>query len=141
MIYIFSKLTLKYYSFLNDVYTEIPVDDSKEEYNNMMLDFNAIDQVESLPFEIEEMNKPKVPVQVHNHKLRLALIHFETMPSSIDLAIDSMTDGMAKEQLFTLWNYAPMLERSDSNLIYMATQFGITSEQLDQIFIYANSLS
>lgn len=82
----------------------------------------------------------EVPAEVHNHKLRLAMIHFGIMPSSIDMAIEAMTDLTMKEKLFTLWNFAPMLERADSSLNYMATQFEISQNVLDQIFIYANSL-
>lgn len=82
----------------------------------------------------------QVPQQVHNHKLRLALIHFEIMPSAIDMAIDAMTDLTMREKIYTLWNFAPILERADTSLNYMATQFEISQQNLDQIFIYANTL-
>jgi len=82
----------------------------------------------------------EVPQQVHNHKLRLALIHFGIMPSQIDMAIEAMTDLTIREKIYTLWNFAPMLERADTSLNYMATQFEISQPNLDQIFIYANTL-
>jgi len=82
----------------------------------------------------------EIPQQVHNHKLRMALINFGVMPSSIDMAIEAMTDLTMKEKIYTLWNFAPMLERADTSLNYMATQFEISQPNLDQIFIYANSL-
>lgn len=81
-----------------------------------------------------------VPAEVHNHKLRLAMIHFGIMPSSIDMAIEEMTDLVMREKIYTLWNFAPMLERADTSLNYMATQFEISQPNLNQIFIYANSL-
>ena len=90
--------------------------------------------------EIEAYNKSLIPIDVHNHKLRLSLIHFGIMPSSIDIAIEAMTDLTMREKTYTLWNYAPMLERADTSLNYMANQFEISQEQLDSIFIYANSL-
>ena len=90
--------------------------------------------------EIDEYNKPFVPKEVHNHKLRLALIHFGIMPSQIDAAIEAMSDLTMREKICTLWNFAPMLERSDSSLNYMAGEFQISQPNLDQIFIYADSL-
>jgi hypothetical protein len=90
--------------------------------------------------EIEAYNRSLIPKQVHNHKLRLALIHFGIMPSQIDAAIEAMTDLTMREKIYTLWNFAPMLERADTSLNYMATQFEISQPNLDQIFIYANTL-
>ena len=82
----------------------------------------------------------EVPQEVHNHKLRLAMIHFGIMPSEIDMAIEAMTDLTMREKIYTLWNFAPMLKRADSSLNYMATQFEISQNFLDQMYIYANTL-
>lgn len=79
----------------------------------------------------------EVPAEVHNYKLRLALIHFGILPSSIDAAIESIVDPAAKERLYSLWNFAPMLERTNQDLINMAADFNISPEMLDQLFIYA----
>lgn len=81
----------------------------------------------------------KIPLQVHNYRFRLALIYFGVLPSSVDAAIDAIEDAVQKEKLFSLWNFAPFLERADPSLINMANDFGITPAALDQIFIYANS--
>ena len=90
--------------------------------------------------EIAEANKPKVPIQVKNMKFRLALIKSGIMPSSIDSVITQMPEGAMKENIFTLWNFADYLERNDASLNYMAGQFNITHEQLDEIFINGNLL-
>ena len=82
----------------------------------------------------------EVPASVHNFKFRLALIHFGILPSSIDSAITAILDPVNQEQLYSLWNFAPLLERADPKLIGMATQFQISPEALDQIFIYAGSI-
>ena len=92
------------------------------------------------PEEIAEANKPKVPIQVKNMKFRLALIKSGIMPSSIDTAITQMPESAMKENIFTLWNFADYLERIDASLNYMAGQFNITHEQLDNLFILANTL-
>ena len=92
------------------------------------------------PEEIAEANKPKVPIQVKNMKFRLALIKSGIMPSSIDSVITQMPESAMKENIFTLWNFADYLERIDASLNYMAGQFNISQEQLDNLFILANTL-
>ena len=95
---------------------------------------------ESTPEEIAEANKSIVPIQRKNMKFRLALIKSGIMPSSIDSVITQMPEGAMKENIFTLWNFADYLERNDASLNYMAGQFNITHEQLDNLFILANTL-
>ena len=92
------------------------------------------------PEEIAEANKRKVPIQVKNMKFRLALIKSGIMPSSIDSLITQMPEGAMKENIFTLWNFADYLERNDVSLNYMAGQFNITHEQLDNLFILSDTL-
>lgn len=92
------------------------------------------------PEEIAEANKPIVPIQVKNMKFRLALIKSGIMPSSIDSVITQMPEGAMKENIFTLWNFADYLERNDVSLNYMAGQFNITHEQLDNLFILSDTL-
>ena len=103
--------------------------------------WNGTDFVEgATPEEIAEANKPIVPIQVKNMKFRLALIKSGIMPSSIDTAITQMPEGAMKENIFTLWNFADYLERNDVSLNYMAGQFNITHEQLDNLFILSDTL-
>ena len=112
-------------------------------YNGNFVDavWNGTEFIEgATPEEIAEANKPKVPIQVKNMKFRLALIKSGIMPSSIDTAITQMPEGAMKENIFTLWNFADYLERNDASLNYMAGQFNITHEQLDNLFILANTL-
>ena len=137
-MYIISQLTGKIY--LNGV--EIPLDDSKQEFQQYLIDKDivGVQYVEATPQEIAEANKPIVPIQVKNMKFRLALIKSGIMPSSIDTAITQMPEGAMKENIFTLWNFADYLERNDVSLNYMAGQFNITHEQLDEIFINGNLL-
>ena len=92
------------------------------------------------PEEIAEANKPIVPIQVKNMKFRLALIKSGIMPSSIDSVITQMPESAMKENIFTLWNFADYLERNDASLNYMAGQFNITHEQLDNLFILSDTL-
>ena len=112
-------------------------------YNGNFIDavWNGSEFIEgATPEEIAEANKPKVPIQVKNMKFRLALIKSGIMPSSIDTAINQMPEGTMKENIFTLWNFADYLERIDASLNYMAGQFNITHEQLDNLFILSDTL-
>ena len=137
-MYIISQLTGKIY--LNGL--EIPLDDSKPEFQQYLLDKDivGVELIEATPEEIAEANKPIVPIQVKNMKFRLALIKSGIMPSSIDSVITQMPEGAMKENIFTLWNFADYLERNDASLNYMAGQFNITHEQLDNLFILSDTL-
>ena len=120
----------------------------RDDRNQNFIDFlqwqsneeNEIVFVEMFSEEIAEANKPKVPIQVKNMKFRLALIKSGIMPSSIDSVITQMPEGAMKENIFTLWNFADYLERNDASLNYMAGQFNITHEQLDNLFILSDTL-
>ena len=137
-MYTISQLTGKIY--LNGV--EIPLDDSKAEFQQYLIDKDIVvfELIEATLEEIAEANKPKVPIQVKNMKFRLALIKSGIMPSSIDSVITQMPEGAMKENIFTLWNFADYLERNDASLNYMAGQFNITHEQLDNLFILSDTL-
>ena len=137
-MYIISKLTGNIY--LNGI--KVPLDDSTQEFQQYLIDKDIVgyELIEATPEEIAEANKPKVPIQVKNMKFRLALIKSGIMPSSIDSVITQMPEGAMKENIFTLWNFADYLERNDGSLNYMAGQFNITHEQLDNLFILANTL-
>ena len=137
-MYIISKLTGNIY--LNGI--KVPLDDSTQEFQQYLADKDIVgfQYVESTEQEIAEANKPKVPIQVKNMKFRLALIKSGIMPSSIDTAINQMPEGAMKENIFTLWNFADYLERNDASLNYMAGQFNISQEQLDNLFILSDTL-
>ena len=121
----------------------IPQDDTNELFQqrcDFLENGGQFEILESTPEEIAEANKPIVPIQIKNMKFRLALIKSGIMPSSIDSVITQMPEGAMKENIFTLWNFADYLERNDASLNYMAGQFNITHEQLDNLFILANTL-
>ena len=90
--------------------------------------------------EIAEMEKAKIPIQVKNMKFRLALIKVGMSVNQISQAIEKMPQSNVKEQIQTLWEYADYFERNDKTLVAMAVQFGITTEQLDNLFILAETL-
>lgn len=92
------------------------------------------------PQEIAELQKIKVPQVVTNVQLRLALIKAGHSVIAITGFINSMPNGQQKEEILTLWEYSNYMHRNDSNLIAMATQLNFTEEELNNLFILANTL-
>lgn len=138
-MYRISKISGKEY--INDI--EIPKDDTNQLYIDrceFLENGGEFVYFEATPEEIAEANKAKVPIKVKNMKFRLALIKSGIMPSSIDSVITQIPEGAMKENIFTLWNFADYLERNDASLNYMAGQFNITHEQLDNLFILSDTL-
>lgn len=72
-------------------------------------------------------------------QLKLALIDFGIMPSSVLLAINQIEDIVTRETFLTLWNDADFFERQDPKLISMATTLELTNEQTDALFILAST--
>ena len=140
MVFKISKISGKWY---NENNIEVSLDTNTQSGKDVelwLLQGNEPDFFEGTAEEIAEANKQVVPIQVKNMKFRLALIKSGIMPSSIDTAITQMPEGAMKENIFTLWNFADYLERNDASLNYMAGQFNITHEQLDNLFILSDNL-
>jgi hypothetical protein len=66
---------------------------------------------------------------------RLALLQSGLL-SLVDAAIASGTDEAMKIE----WEYATTVERNWSSLITLTTDMGMTSEQLDDLFLLASTL-
>ncbi len=98
MSYVHSQLTLKYYSLENNIYTEIPADDSKQEYIDMMLDFSNIQQVESIPSEILLVNFEKLKNEVKNFLIKKKT-DGESYFNEIELTITMELAGMLLTEL------------------------------------------
>lgn len=90
------------------------------------------------PEEIAEFKKSLIPQTAKNMKFRLELIKSGVSIKQIEQGIEAMPDSQQKEQIKTLWEFADFFERTDKTLCAMAQQFGISSEQLDQLFILSN---
>ncbi|MFM9826434.1 hypothetical protein [Flavobacterium sp.] len=71
-------------------------------------------------------------------QLKLALIDFGIMPSSVLLAINQIQNQTVKETFLTLWTDAVFFERNDPSLISMASTLGLTSVQVDTLFRLAS---
>lgn len=90
--------------------------------------------------EIDAHEASKIPQQVKNMKLRLALIQSGISISSIEQSIQAIPDQTTRDLISTMWEYAEYYERDNQQLIAMASQLGITDAQLDQLFMLAETL-
>jgi len=123
-----------------DSYTVVVAQEPLEQHPTIVLHPDLFEISDSNIPEQHQYVNPNYNVEsVKNMQLRLALIDFGIMPSAVDLAINSMEVGVIKETFYTLWNYAVIFERNDEKLISMATSLGLTSEQIDSLFLIANS--
>lgn len=77
-----------------------------------------------------------VPTQVTNFQARAALIAAGLF-SQVDTAIKQSTDPVARQA----WEYANDITRHGALVQSMATQLGLTSTQLDALFVQAAGIS
>ena len=54
--------------------------------------------------------------------------------------IDAIPDNDKRERVNLLWNEELMFSRTDPTLIELATQLGLSGEQLDEMFVAASEL-
>ncbi len=85
-----------------------------------------------------ELIEIPIPQTAKNMRFRLALIKSGISLKAINDAINLLPDGVQKEQIQTLWEFADFFERTDATFISMAQSLGITNEQLDNFFIISN---
>jgi hypothetical protein len=85
-------------------------------------------------YTIEVSDYVYVPQVITGRQARLALNHF-SLRDAVEAAIAS-ADQNTKDE----WEYANEIRRDWASLIAMATAIGITSEQLDELFIYGGGL-
>lgn len=97
----------------------------------------AVDMTEE---EIIAKKKSQVPEKVYNLQLRLALIDVGIMPSFVTSKLQEIEDEVDRERKIALFEFANFIERKNQDLISMAkTTFGMTDEQIDNLFILANT--
>ena len=84
--------------------------------------------------EIEANFKASVPSKVTMRQARLALIEVDLL-STINAAIANGSDEVMKVE----WEYSDEVRRDWDSLIAMATQLGMTENDIDNLFILASS--
>ncbi len=81
-----------------------------------------------------------VPKMVTPRQLRLALLKSGVSLTNISNAIDNIPDAATKAGALIEWEYANVFERNHPLIVSLGGQLGLTSKQIDSLFILANTL-
>lgn len=137
-----SYKTSKYGNIIKDdngIITLIPMNESSSLYQEYLQFLQAGGTVEpSNLFSEEEELEFNTPSEVALWKLRFVL-------SQMQLA-DSITDAMnqlpepQKTASNYIWNYGNSIDRQSSTISFIQTALGLTDNQVNNIYIQANSL-
>jgi hypothetical protein len=90
--------------------------------------------------QIIQFEKDKIPQNISKMNLRIQLILQNINLSSITEIISMMPDAVERNIVFQKWESAVYFERDNATLNQMATLLGITSKQLDTIFINGSKM-
>ena len=111
-----------------------------EEHPSVVLYPDLFEVSDSEIPEFHQLVKPNLVIEsVTKLQLKLALIDFGIMPSSILIAINQIESVTTRETFLTLWSDAVFFERNDPSLISMSSTLGLTSEQVDALFRLAST--
>jgi hypothetical protein len=81
-----------------------------------------------------------VPETISARQIRLWLISNNISLTSVETVINSIEDIQLRERTLVEWEYAPYIERSHPLLEALASNLGLTNEQIDQGFIDGSQL-
>ena len=134
-----SKISDEIYNSNNEI---IIIDENNPKwvlFHKWELNGGILIEFEGTPEEIAEANKPIVPESISQMKLRKQLILSGISISSIDALIQSLPQPN-RDLIYTMWEYAVVFDRNNTELNAMAQMLNISKEQLDDIFINGNLL-
>lgn len=89
--------------------------------------------------EIDTYNKSLIPAEVTTRQAKQALL-LHGYYSSVQAAIDAIPDATQRGLVQIAWEDSQVFERNSPTLIMLGGALGLTSTQMDDLFIYANTL-
>jgi hypothetical protein len=121
-------------------YTVVLAEEPLEQHPTIILHPDLFEVSDSdIPEDCQFVNPTFSIESVTKLQLKLALIDFGIMPSSVLLAINQIENATVRETFLTLWSDAVYFERNDPSLISMAGVLGLTSVQVDSLFRLAST--
>jgi hypothetical protein len=132
----------KYGSIINENNETIQMDESSELYKDYVYFLKKDGIVEDTEFITDEdkINIQVVPETVTRRQLRQALILSDFDLSIIDNFINSVEDEKERLILDNYWNASTEFERNHPILIDFSNKLNFTTEQINDLFILANTL-
>lgn len=86
----------------------------------------------------EEINKIECPLEVALWKVRVVLKMMQLEDDIAD-ALNNLEEPTKTAALY-IWNYGTAIDRDSQTIAYLQSKLGLTSAQVDDIFIQANAL-
>jgi hypothetical protein len=132
----------KYGTIINENYQVVPMIEGNHLYEEYLLFLKADGTVESSDYvtdeEIQELQKSLVPTEVALWKLRFVLSKMQ-LEQSVTEAINLLEEPQRKAATY-IWNFGTAVDRYSNTVIFIKTALGLTEQEVDDIFIQANSV-
>ena len=96
-----------------------------------------IDKMEAMQVEDDTV---QVPEKISNLQLRSQLILQGFDLNLIEQTFNRISDATQRELIITAWEYATNFYRNNPMIVAMGNLLGLTSSQVDEIFINASKL-
>jgi hypothetical protein len=81
-----------------------------------------------------------VPSSISPRQIRLWFINNNILLSSVEAAINSISDSVLREKTMVEWEYSPYVERNHPMIEILGSVLGLSPQQIDTAFIEASSL-
>lgn len=101
--------------------------------------FQSKEEFESL-LEVTDISAPKPIPHTVTRRQALQALFLAGVLDNVQVAIDAIPDPLQRKMIQIEWNDSQTFERNRPTLIGLATALGMSSADLDQLFITANSL-
>lgn len=123
----------------NIVFKNDSTDENYPSYLEWLKKENTPIFVDCFDVECEEKERSLLPKVVSQRQLRTQLVLNGFDLNSVQLAINELTEPN-KSVAQIAWDYAITFERDSPLLMCLATNLGLTQQQVDEIFLNASKL-
>ena len=132
----------KFGTIINEENVTIPMNENSQLYVDYVAFLSNNGNVEDTDFVTKEdrLNSQDVPEKVTRRQLRQALILSDFNLSIIDNFISNVSDEKERLILDNYWNASTEFERYHPILIKFSNDLNFTTEQVNNLFILANTL-
>ena len=137
----------RYFIMVNGVWEEAP--QTKTVDNVTIYNYNSVSNHDMLIADgytqerfinQSELHKKEVPEKISNLQLRSQLILQGFDLNLIEQKFNQIADATQRGLIITAWEYATNFYRNNPMIVAMGNLLGLTSTQVDEIFIKASKL-
>lgn len=132
----------KYGTIIDENNQAIPMIEGNPIYEEYLLFLKADGTVEPSDYvtdeELKELQRSLVPQTASKMRFFLALYNIGITRTMVYDAINQIQDADLKEIVLIKFDLSQEFDRDDEHLNMMANAFGITQQQLDELFINSN---